>query len=65
MDIEFKCSICESRMYITDHCYREVILHCSSDEARFWDYNRGSKDQMDAKEHWDKSILEVYKNEEI
>ncbi|MBS1917711.1 MAG: hypothetical protein JST87_15680 [Bacteroidetes bacterium] len=55
-----KCIICGSELYVTDHGNHEITYHCSSDAARFWDYDRGTIEQAKAKEHWDKSRLEVY-----
>lgn len=57
-----KCPVCSSRMYITDRGWHQVTYHCSSDEARFWDFPRGSKDQMISKKHWDESRVEICKN---
>jgi hypothetical protein len=59
MDNSLKCIICGSSLYNTDHCLNEDTYHCSSAEARFWDFERGSSDQQNAKEHWDKSKLEI------
>lgn len=56
-----KCPICGSRMYITDRGWHVVTYHCSSDAARFWDFPRGSHDQMVAKKHWDESRINVEK----
>jgi hypothetical protein len=57
-----KCKVCGSRMYITDRGGFCVIYHCASDEARFWDFPRGSQDQHLSKKHWDESAEEVCKN---
>jgi len=57
---ELKCPICGATRYITDEGNHEVILHCSSSEARFWDFDRGSTEQKNAKEHWDQSRKEVF-----
>jgi len=54
-----QCSICGSELYATDHGNHEATYHCSSALARFWDYERGSAEQMKAKEHWDRSRVEV------
>lgn len=54
------CPICGSSLYATDWGNREVTYHCSSPEARFWDFDRGTKAQHMAKEHWDQSIREVF-----
>lgn len=54
------CPICGSSMYATDWGNCEVTYHCSSPEARFWDFDRGTKAQHIAKEHWDQSLREVF-----
>jgi hypothetical protein len=56
----FTCSVCGEPLYPTDQCNLETTLHCSSAEARFWDFERGSKDQLKAKEHWEQSRKEIY-----
>ena len=58
------CRVCEAPMYVTDHGNHEATFHCSSEDARFWDYDRGTEEQIKAKEHWDKSRHEVYPNPE-
>jgi hypothetical protein len=60
------CTVCGSALYATDWGSFEVTYHCSSAEARFWDFDRGTPDQNKAKEHWDKSRQEVLldRNEE-
>jgi hypothetical protein len=47
-------------MYATDHGNSEITYHCSSPEARFWDFDRGTVAQHQAKEHWDQSIREIF-----
>jgi hypothetical protein len=47
-------------MYATDQGNCEITYHCSSPEARFWDFDRGTIDQSMAKKHWDQSIQEVF-----
>ena len=56
----FTCSVCGEPLYPTDKCNLETTLHCSSTEARFWDFERGSLEQLKAKEHWDKSRKAVH-----
>lgn len=56
------CAICGQPMYATDKGNCEVTYHCSSDAARFWDFDRGTIAQHKAKEHWDQSIREVFLN---
>ncbi|HTI10383.1 MAG TPA: hypothetical protein VL832_17570 [Puia sp.] len=57
---EFKCPICGSRRYVTDEGNHELTFHCSSEEARFWDFERGTQEQMKAKQHWDQSKRELF-----
>jgi hypothetical protein len=47
-------------MYATDKGNCELTYHCSSPEARFWDFDRGTAEQALAKQHWDQSIREVF-----
>lgn len=54
-----KCRLCGAFLYSTDHGNHEATYHCSSDEARFWDFERGTPEQLKAKEHWDNSRIEV------
>jgi hypothetical protein len=58
----FYCNICGEPLYPTDHCNLETTFHCSSAEARFWDFERGSAEQLKAKEHWEQSRKEIYLN---
>jgi hypothetical protein len=55
-----RCEICGENLYITDHGNHEITYHCSSAQARFWDFERGTSEQIKAKDHWDKSKLDVY-----
>ena len=57
---EYKCKICGSSLYSTDHGNGETTYHCSSAEARFWDFERGTAEQNRSKDHWDQSRLEVF-----
>ena len=59
MDAKLKCTICAATLYQTDQCLSEYIYHCSSAEARFWDFDRGSVEQMLSKDHWDKSKQDI------
>jgi Zn-finger nucleic acid-binding protein len=54
------CPVCGAAMYPTDRNNFEVTFRCSSPEARFWDFDRGTADQQKAKEHWDQSLREVF-----
>jgi len=58
--IQSKCGICGACLYLTDRGNHELTYHCSSDEARFWDFERGTPEQLKAKEHWDKSRIEMF-----
>jgi hypothetical protein len=49
-------------LYNTDQSLSEFTYHCSSEAARFWDYERGSTEQIKAKEHWDNSKQEIPNN---
>ena len=54
------CAVCGAPMYATDKNNFEVTYRCSSPEARFWDFDRGTAEQARAKEHWDRSRKEVF-----
>ena len=56
------CVVCGFPLYATDHDKLEVTYHCSNPEARFWDYDRGTKAQEVAKDHWDRSRVDVFLN---
>jgi hypothetical protein len=55
-----RCGVCGAPMYATDKGNCELTYHCSSPEARFWDFDRGTAEQALAKQHWDQSIREVF-----
>jgi hypothetical protein len=57
-----KCPVCGETMYPTDRNNFEITYRCSSPEARFWDFDRGTEAQKVSKEHWDKSLREVFLN---
>ena len=57
-----KCPVCGSQMYPTDMNNFEITYRCSSPEARFWDFDRGTQAQRISKEHWDQSLREVFLN---
>ena len=61
---EFRCPVCGSARYVTDQGNHELTFHCSSKEARFWDFERGSHEQLDAKRHWERSKQEVFLSQE-
>lgn len=55
----YQCIVCGAPLYSTDHGNGEVTYHCSSDEARFWQFERGSVEQKISMDHWDKSRKEI------
>ena len=59
MDPNLKCILCSVPLYITDRFLSEFSYHCSSNEARFWDFERGTQEQETAKKHWDLSRQEI------
>lgn len=56
------CPVCGMAMYPTDRNNFEITYRCSSADARFWDYDRGTEAQKVAKDHWDRSLQEVFLN---
>jgi len=62
---EIRCKVCGNTLYSTDRGNHQVTYHCSSPEARFWDFHRGTPDQHKAKEHWDQSKEEIFFNEDL
>lgn len=64
MKIEkYKCSLCGEHLYKTDGGGPKVTLQCSSEEAKFWNFNRGTEEQRSAHEHFTKSTVSVSKKE--
>lgn len=57
---EFRCPVCGEKRYVTDHGNHEWTVHCSSTEARFWEYDRGTLQQTMSKQHWDQSRLDLF-----
>ena len=58
-----KCPVCHGQLYRTDAGGNSVTLQCSSDEARFWNFPRGSDEQKTAHNHFMKSTTTI-SNEE-
>jgi hypothetical protein len=54
------CPVCGAGLYCTDHGNHEATFHCSSEQARFWDFERGTPAQATSKDHWDKSRVEEF-----
>ena len=57
---EFSCPVCGQKRYVTDHGNHEWTVHCSSPEARFWDFERGTTEQKASRQHWDQSRLDMF-----
>jgi hypothetical protein len=57
---EFHCPVCGEKRYITDHGNHEWTLHCSSPEAHFWEFERGTLQLTLSKRHWDQSRLDLF-----
>ena len=62
---EIKCKVCGSSLYSTDWGCQQTTYHCSSADARFWDFDRGTAAQARSKEHWDQSREEIYTREDL
>jgi|ERR1035437_2504701 hypothetical protein len=60
---KYKCSVCGSPMYRTDAGGHDATLQCSSDRAKFWNFTRGSKEQDEAHDHFEKSTIYVTNKE--
>lgn len=60
---KYRCSICGEYLYRTDGGGLNVVLQCSSDDAMFWNFDRGTKEQTDSHIHFHKSTLCVLKKE--
>jgi len=58
-DPEHRCKICGSPMYRTDGGGPTVTLQCSSDEAKFWNFNRGTKEQSISHKHFIDSMIHI------
>jgi hypothetical protein len=59
----YKCPICRGALYRTDAGGTSVTLQCSSPEARFWDFQRGSAEQKNAHDHFMKSTTYISNDE--
>lgn len=58
-DQEHRCKICGSPMYRTDGGGPRVTLQCSSEEAMFWNFNRGTKEQNISHKHFIESLMNI------
>ena len=62
--LSYTCPVCGAALYVTNYGNFEAILHCSSDAARFWNFDRGTAEQTTAKQHWDQSRKELVLSKE-
>jgi hypothetical protein len=60
---KYRCSLCGEYLYKTDGGGLKVTLQCSSDSAKFWNFNRGTKEQHDSHVHFVNSTISVTKKE--
>ena len=60
---KYRCSLCGEYLYRTDGGGLIVILQCSSEVAKFWNFDRGSEEQRIGHEHFHKSTVSVSKKE--
>ena len=58
-DQNYKCKVCGSELYRTDGGGKTVTLQCSSDEAMFWNFNRGTKEQNLSHKHFTDSSISI------
>jgi hypothetical protein len=56
---KYKCKICGGDMYRTDAGGQSATIQCASEEAKFWNFPRGSKENADSHKHFMKSIQYV------
>lgn len=62
--LSYSCPVCGGALYVTNYGNYEAILHCSTDAARFWNFERGTTEQINAKSHWDRSRKELFLTKE-
>lgn len=55
----FSCPVCSSSLYVTEFGKNTLSFHCSSQNAKFWTFEQGSKALKEAKTHWDASEREI------
>jgi len=58
-DSEHRCKICGAPMYRTDNGGKTATLQCSSEEAKFWNFERGTKEQSESHKHFMSSIMTI------
>jgi hypothetical protein len=54
----YYCPVCGSKRYVTNFHDLEITIHCSSIEAKFWNFGSATLAHTVAKQHWDQSKLE-------
>jgi hypothetical protein len=59
IDPSYKCKVCGSQLYRTDGGGRSVTLQCSSENAMFWNFNRGTKEQAQSHKHFMDSLIHM------
>ena len=57
--VDLKCPICGSRMYQTHSGGQKATYQCGSNSAKFWNFDRGTKEEREAHEHFVKSTTYV------
>ena len=60
---KYKCTECGAYLYRTDAGGLSVTLQCSSEKAKFWNFDRGTKEQSVAHNHFVKSAVTITKKE--
>ena len=55
----YKCKVCGTQLYRTDGGGSKITLQCSSDEAKFWNFNRGTKEQNISHKHFTDSMIHI------
>jgi hypothetical protein len=59
IDPSYKCKVCGSQLYRTDGGGHLVTLQCSSENAMFWNFNRGTKEQAQSHKHFMDSLIHM------
>lgn len=60
---KYRCALCGEYLYKTDGGGKIVTLQCSSEEAKFWNFDRGSDAQKISHEHFIDSLVSISKKE--
>src|ERR1700761_4525341 len=59
-DADYRCPVCGSPRYITNRIDDEIIIHCSSSHAKFWECPKDTLAETIARNHWDQSKQKLY-----